>query len=204
VGQIKTEELRTQIRDVFYNNQLQLPNKAIMTATEVERTYELMQRFLGPTLGRLETELLNPLIERCFAMMLRRNALPAPPEALLGLDPDIDIEYEGPLARAQRASDVQAIERVLATVLPLAQVNPDVVDVLDFDEAVRYIARRNGLPTQVMRSQDAISQIRTARTQARQQQLQAAQATEMIGKAAPLLKAAAPDGIDLAGMVEEG
>ena len=50
-----------------------------MTATEVQVRYELMQRLLGPTLGRFQSEFLNPLIERVFGIMFRANAfLPAP------------------------------------------------------------------------------------------------------------------------------
>lgn len=205
VGQIKEETLRAAIRDVFFNNQLMLPSKTIMTATEVERQYELMQRLLGPTLGRLESELLNPLIERAFGIMLRRGALPPVPAELLPTEanPDgeeIDIEYEGPLARAQRASDVSAVERTLAVLVPLSQIEPTVLDNFDFDELARFVANRNQLPPQILRDASARATIREARQRASEAAAQA-QAVERTaaaaGKVAPLVRALGEQGVTL-------
>lgn len=203
VGQVKEENLRTSIRDAFFNNQLQLPNKTIMTATEVERQYELMQRHLGPTLGRLESELLNPLIEWAFGTLLRRGALPSvPPELMPSPDnpdgEDIDIEYEGPLARAQRASDVAAIERTLAIVMPLSQVEPTVLDNFDFDVIARITADRNQLPPQVKRDRAAVVEIRAARQEAAAREQRMAtmdRAATAAGRVAPFVKAAAEAGL---------
>jgi hypothetical protein len=202
VGKIEEEQLRTAIRDVFYNSQLQLPNKTIMTATEVERVYELMQRILGPTLGRLEAELLNPLIERSFDLMLRRGALPEPPPAIYadGEIADIDIEYEGPLSRAQRSSDSQAIERTLQLALPIAQVDPEALDALDLTEVIRYAGQRHGIPPRVVRSEKQIAEIRSARETERQKVVQQEQMrgmAEMAGKTAPLVKALGPQALGL-------
>lgn len=199
VGNIEEEQVRTSIREIFYNNQLQLPNKVIMTATEVERVYELMQRVLGPTLGRLESELLALLIERSFMMMLLRGALPEPPQEVFGQGGEIaniDIEYEGPLARAQRASDTQAIERTLATALPIAQVDPEALDVVDFGEIIRITAQKQGAPPLIIRSRQDVDQRRAKRQQemeqAKQQQQMMGMA-EMAGKAAPLIKGMSPE-----------
>jgi hypothetical protein len=203
VGNIEEEQLRTSIREIFYNNQLQLPNKVIMTATEVERVYELMQRVLGPTLGRLESELLAPLIERSFALLADRQELPPLP-AELGDDANIDIEYEGPLARAQRASDTQAIERTLAVAIPIAQLDPDALDVIDMTAVVRITAQKQGAPSAIIRSEQAVAERRAQRQQEREQMKQQAQMESfatMAGKAAPLVKSMPPE--MLAGMAGE-
>lgn len=65
-----TQDRRASIRRMFYADQLH-PDKTIITATEVERRIELAQQILGPTMGRLEYEYLNPLISRCFKMLMR-------------------------------------------------------------------------------------------------------------------------------------
>lgn len=198
VGSIEEEQLRTSIREIFYNNQLQLPNKVIMTATEVERVYELMQRVLGPTLGRLESELLAPLIERSFALLMARGVLPEPPGDVFanGEVADIDIEYEGPLARAQRASDTQALERTLAFALPVAQIDPEALDVIDLAEAIRLVAQKQGAPPQVVRSKEDVALRRQQRQQEMEQAKQQQQLESMAnvaGKAAPLLKNLTPE-----------
>jgi hypothetical protein len=60
-------------------------------------------------------ELLRPLIDRVFALMLRNDMLATPPEVLQGLD--IDIEYVSPLARAQKSSSLNNTMRALEILL---------------------------------------------------------------------------------------
>lgn len=200
VGTVKEGDLKTSIRDIFFNSQLQLPSGPIMTATEVERRYELMQRVLGPTLGRLESEFLAPLIERVFGMMLRADALMPPPPEVLEANKagqaDLDIEYEGPLARAQRSSDVGAIGRTLDIVTPIAQLKPDALDQLDFDEMVVHVAKTTGLPPRLLRDPRQVKQVRDERASQQAQMAQQQNATEAataVGKMAPILKAVPPE-----------
>lgn len=195
VGQIKEQDLKSEIRDVWFVNQLQLPSGPQMTATEVERRYELMQRLLGPTLGRLEWEFENPLLKRVFGIMLRTNALPPVPQVLLESDADIDVEYEGPLARSQRSTEVTAIQRAYALLAGMAEMAPEVLDVMDHDENARVMAVAAGVPAKGIRSVKEIAERRQAKVEAQQQQNQLAQFSQMAesaGKAAPLVKALQP------------
>jgi hypothetical protein len=180
VTAIQVEALRSSIKDIFYNNQLQLPgpNPQYMTATEVELRYQLMQRILGPTLGRLESELLGPLVKRAFLMMLRDGALPRPPDLVVqairaGLS-EVDIEWEGALPRAQRFADVQAVQRAMAVLAPIAQAKPEVLDNFDFDRVARRVAMGTGVPAEVLRDARAVQEMREARAdmQAKQMLLQ--------------------------------
>lgn len=202
VGQVKSEMLKMSIKEIFFNSQLQLPSNQPMTATEIERRYELMQRVLGPTLGRLEAELQQPLIERAFDMMLRRGALPPPPRKVLEAAAqnrgDIDIEMEGPLARAQKQTDVAAIQRTYELMLPISQVKPSVLDNLDEDEAAKIVARATGAPRSFIRDPAAVAQIREARAaaEAEEQQKQDMERMAMgASKVAPMLKAMVPSGV---------
>jgi hypothetical protein len=196
VGQIKSEQLKNAIRDMFYNGQLQLPSNQPMTATETERRYELMNRVLGPTLGRLEYEHTNPTVMRTFALMFQAGALPPPPSevleaAQLGED-HLDVVSEGPLARAQKGSDVLAWERTFAVTLPIAQVDPSAMDVYKLDEVVRMVGEASGVPARAFRSEIEIAEMRAQR-QAQLEQTQKMDTMERLatsaGKAAPALAA---------------
>lgn len=195
VSQLKEEELRGSIRNIFWSNQLELQQGPQMTAHEVMVRHEMMQRLLGPTLGRLETELLGPIIERVFGIMFRAGALPEPPPTVIEYSQQggkIDIEYESPIARAQRSGDAMAIQSTFDFVTPFAEVRPDILDNFDLDEAARTIARVRSVPATVMRSRDQVHQDRAARAEAQKQQAKMqemeAMATAM-GKAAPMVKA---------------
>ena len=172
---MKETQLRTAIRQAYYSDQLQLQEGPQMTATEVQVRYELMQRLLGPTLGRFQTEFLNPLIERAFGIMLRANAfLPTPNE--LG-DENLDIEYVGPLARSQRMEESVAVERLYQLAMNIAQADPSVMDIINNDEAMRLRANLLGVPKSVLRGRDEVEEIRTQRAEQQQmmQQQQMAQ-----------------------------
>ena len=64
------EQRRGAIRDAFYVNQLMMQSGTQMTATEVLQRTEEKMRLLGPVLGRLQSELLQPLITRAFNILL--------------------------------------------------------------------------------------------------------------------------------------
>ena len=66
----------------------------MVTATEVLQRNEEKMRLLSPVLGRLQAELLQPLISRSFALLLRAGLLPPAPEELQGQE--IDIEHVKP------------------------------------------------------------------------------------------------------------
>jgi hypothetical protein len=166
VVELKTEELKQGIRAMFFNDQLQLSESPQMTATEVSVRYEMMQRLLGPTLGRLESELLNPMIERCFNIMYRAGALPQAPAKLMQMGSEIDIEYEGPLAKSQRAGEVTAIEGFLAIAKVIGETDPSAMDIFDIDKALRHIGNIRGVPQDVMRSEEEIKKRRAARARA--------------------------------------
>ena len=71
------EDRRKRIREAYYVDQLQLQQGPQMTATEVLQRTEEKMRLLGPMLGRQQAELLRPLIDRVFEIMLRRGKIDA-------------------------------------------------------------------------------------------------------------------------------
>ena len=166
ITDLKENQLRTAIRQAYYSDQLQLQEGPQMTATEVQVRYELMQRLLGPTLGRFQTEFLNPLIERVFGIMMRADALMPRPEAMSGMN--MDIEYVGPLARSQRMEEAIAVERLYQLAMQVVQVDPTVMDVINHEQAIRMRATLLGVPKTVLRGEDEVAEIREERAAAQQ------------------------------------
>ena len=146
-------------------------------------------RILAPVLGRLQSELLQPLIERSFSLLLEARMLPAPPEELQGQD--IEIEYVSPMAKAQRLTDLQSMLRGFEVMMQVAEIAP-VMDYLDTDKLVQYLVEVTGIPARVIRSPDEVAEIRDQQAQAAE--LQAAQQdammdAEVTNKIAPMVKA---------------
>ena len=174
INDMKETQLRTAIRQAYYSDQLQLQEGPQMTATEVQVRYELMQRLLGPTLGRFQSEFLNPLIERVFGIMLRAGVLLPPPEEIG--DSTIDVEYVGPLARSQRMEEAVAVERLYQLAMNVAQADPGIMDLIDHDEAIRIRATLLGVPKTILRGRDEVDEMRQMRAQQQQQMMEMQQA----------------------------
>ena len=183
------EQRRNAIREAFFVDQLLMSQGPAMTATEVLQRNEEKMRLLGPVLGRLQSELLRPLISRSFALLLRNGLLPAAPEQLQGKD--IDIEYVSPLAKAQRLTDLQSMLRGFEVMMQVAEIAP-VMDYLDSDKLVQYLVEVTGIPARVIRSDQEVARIRdeqaeeAEKQEAKQDQMMGAQQAQQV---APLIKA---------------
>jgi hypothetical protein len=183
------EQRRNAIRDTFYVNQLMMQSGPQMTATEVIQRNEEKMRLLGPVLGRLQSELLKPMIDRVFAIMLRKGIFAKPPEFLSGVD--IQIEYVSPLAKAQRNSELQSITKALQLFGSLSNIAP-VFDHIDTDALVSHLSDLVGVPAKVLNSQAQVNAIRQQKQQQmmQEQQMQMLQQTAKAGgQVAPLAKA---------------
>jgi len=182
------EQRRDSIRNAFYVNQLMMQNGPQMTATEVIQRNEEKMRLLGPVLGRLQSELLKPLIDRTFNIILRKNLFQPAPDFLAGKD--IEIEYVSPLAKAQKSTELQSIMRAIEIMGSLANVAP-VFDHVNMDKLVRHLADIVGVPQKILKSQSQLDAERKQKEQQQaemQQMQQLQQAAEAGGKLAPLAK----------------
>ncbi len=178
VGELRIEKLQSSIRSAFRIDQLQLKESPAMTATEVNVRYEMMQRLLGPTFGRLQADYLDPLINRTFKIMLRAGQFPEVPQVVKDLQGELDVEYVGPLPRAQRQEVVQSTQQWLGGVMGIAEVLPDVLDLIDVDQIGRETARMSGLPAKYLKDKDEVKAVRADRAEQQQKMAQAQQARE--------------------------
>lgn len=186
IGLQMEEQRRQAIRSAFYVDQLLSGGAPNMTATEVIQRQEERMRVIGPVLGRLMNEMLRPLVERTFALMLRAEMLDEAPEVLQGRD--VDIEYVSPLARAQKSSSLNNTMKALEILMPLAQALP-VGDHLDPDGLVRHITDALGVPKTVLLSDDEIAQQREQRAIQQQEMMQRQQEQEDVYTAAQAAQA---------------
>ena len=177
---------RQAIKDAFLFALLMMSGAPDRTATEVLQQKEEQVRLMGPYLGRLQTELLDPLIDNVFDVMFRAGAFAPPPDVLLQY-PGIRVEYVSPLARAQKAAEGAAIMRTLEAIGPLATVKPEIFDNIDGDQTARTLADSFGMSSKLLVDPRKVEQIRQQRAQLQQAQL-VAQAAAPARDAATALK----------------
>ena len=156
VSELVLDQLRERIRKALFVDQLGQVNGPRMTATEVlERSAE-MARVLGATYGRLQSELLTPLVTRAAAILARRGEIPDLP-----LDHrTVALEYKSPQARYQAQQDVQ---NTLIWLDAVKALGPEALRAVDQPAAARWLGRTLGVPGELIREQDESPTRRRAR-----------------------------------------
>lgn len=122
--EFKQEQTRTRIRRAFYEDLFlmlaysdPMKGKQPVTATEIAERKEEKLIALGPVLERTNDELLDPLVDRVFAMMERANLIPPAPEELRASA--IRVEFISILAQAQKLIGIAGHERFLQNTVVL-------------------------------------------------------------------------------------
>lgn len=190
------DEVRKRIRDNFYIDQLQLQEGPQMTATEVMQRTEEKIRLLGPLLGRQHSEVLKPLIERLFNIMVKKKLFPTPPPELKlpnGNYREIKVRYRSMLAKAQLQSEAQNLVRVFQAAMPFIQIDPKSAKTVDSVAGIRYVAEMYGLPQELLRTKEVIAQMQQAEDDANKamlQQQQQQQGVDQVAQMAPVAKIA--------------
>ena len=149
LSSLKADQLEGSIKDIYLVDQLKLPQRGDMTAEEVITRRGEVERLLGPTVSRFESEVLSRMLERCAGMMVRSGAVSDPPPELDGLE-EIDIVYTGQLSRAQKLAQVQAVQRWAQMGMQHGQIDPKVLHVMNLPEWQRVAAPLMGVPPEAV------------------------------------------------------
>ena len=183
------DQRRRSISRTFHVDQLLIQENRTMTATEVMQRNQEKMRILGPVIGRLQQELLMPLIIRVFNIMLRNKQFLPAPEILT--NQEVDIEYVSPVAVAQKGSQLEGIMRGLELFGSISQIAP-VTDYIDENGLVKQIINILGLPAKMIKSDKEVQEIRAVRQEQQAAQAQMQQdmmVSEQAKNAAPLVQA---------------
>ena len=186
-------ERQQRVREAFFVDKLSLVQSDRMTTVEVNQRIQEQMRFLGPLLGRQQTEFLRPLIDRLLDIMIDKDGgsgelLGQPPEQIA--DVELDVMYSSPIARAQRMGEADSLAGAMQASAPLFEMDPASIDNIDSDQYIRENFQIFGASQRVLRDRDEVEAIREARQQAQAQavkQQQEAQEAENFKKVAPIL-----------------
>lgn len=171
---VMMEQRRRVINDAFLVTLFQiLLDKPYMTATEALLRAQEKGQLLAPTVGRIQSEILGPLIERELDILGRAGVLPPPPDELMDMvmsngGVPFSTEYQSPLNKMMKADDAVGIMRTIEALTPLAQVFPSVMDSFNQDELVRTLAEANGAPARVFRTPEEMAEVKAQKAQQEQ------------------------------------
>lgn len=152
VSALMLGDLRERIRRALMANQLSQVNSPNMTATEVLQRSSELSRLLGATYGRLQAELLTPLVARALGILGRRGEIDS-----LSLDGRlVELQARSPLAQAQAQRD---ISNTAAWVERLAAFGEPALAVVNVAETARWIGRRLGVPGSLINEEPVLDEL---------------------------------------------
>ena len=172
LGHELLQQVRTVINDAFLVTLFQvLVEGPQMTATEVLQRAQEKGALLGPIVGRLQTEMLGPMIERELDILNAAGMLDDMPDQLHATGGDIEIEYDSPITRAMKAEENIGLLRSLESLGPILQYKPDAARRINFDEATLGMAMNNAVPSKWLYSDDEMKEMDAQAAAEKQMQL---------------------------------
>ncbi|MCV6546354.1 MAG: portal protein [Cohaesibacter sp.] len=172
-----------------------------MQGVQPRNVMELTQRKeeqllqLGPVVERQIYEQTNPLVEIVYHSCEEAGMLPEPPQELVERQEVLEIENISLLAQAQRAVTTGSIERLVGFAGQILSVKPDVADKLDLDQAIDEYADAIGTPSTLVKSDEAVKEMRDQR----QTQMETKDQANLASQIMPAVK----DGADAARLMSE-
>lgn len=163
IGMEMIADTRSQIDDgflgVYFRVLLENPN---MTATQAMLIAQQQGQMTSPTVGRLQTEWMGPMIRRESSILHAQGRAPQMPQVLQDFlrqkGDGLEIRYESPMVRAARAEESVGILRTFETLAPIAQIDPTVYDGFDVAEIRRIVAEVNGVPVRALKSKERLAE----------------------------------------------
>lgn len=170
------QDIRERINQGFFVDLFMMIaniERSNVTAREIAAKQEEKLIMLGPVLENLDAGALIPLVDFTFDRMIEARIVPPPPPELHGME--LQIEFIGVLAQAQRAVGIGAADRLLGTIAAVAQLKgPEVLDKLNSDAMIDdYADMLGGNPEWIVSNED-VAIIRQGRAKQQQAQMQMA------------------------------
>lgn len=162
-GDAMMRDARSEIFAIAYVDWMEGASSGagVRTATEVLDRRQLRFQSMSALISRLETEFLDPIIDRSFRLLLAAGAFDEMPESLRG--ETIRFEYRSPLANAQDQGENDAIATGLQGVAQIAELDPNVTDLIDADAMARRWAANGGMPAVLFKTPEQVKAKRDAR-----------------------------------------
>ena len=144
-SQLVLDDLRSRIRHALLADKLGQVSTPKMTATEVMERASDMARLLGATYGRLQSELLTPLVMRAVHILRRRGEIPD----VVVDGHSVELQYRSPLAQSQAQRDAR---NLMTWMTALNQLGPQAQDAIDAAAAARWLGRTFNVPAEVLKA----------------------------------------------------
>lgn len=154
VAQLVIEDLTMNIKQMLFDRALPPETGQPRSATEIIERMKELQQDIGAPFGRMMSELIRPLIQRCLNILHRKGIVELPVK-VNGLT--VQITATSPLARLQKMNDLENVVQWLQLSQSVGeQAYMGGVKVEDIPE---YMGEQLGVDAKLMRSKQERAQL---------------------------------------------
>ncbi len=154
VAQLVLNDMRQNIKKALYMEALGRPEGTPMTATEVSERMADLSRQIGSSFGRLQSELITPLLKRIIRILSKQGRIEIP--KVNGRE--VKIAPRSPLAQAQHLQDVADVTRFNEIIA--GTFGPQMINlIVDQNETAKYLAEKMNLPEKLIRDEQEQKQL---------------------------------------------
>lgn len=181
------DTLKETINNHFYLDRLlDFNNETRMTLGEAQLRNALRGQSLGAFYARQENEVITPMIERTFNILLKLGRLGViqgskeeVEQLKRGMQPvyipeelvqrmmngeDVyEITYLSPAKRTMQSEELRGIIETANFAVQVAPASPEIIDNIDFDKLIARVAKLSGAPMELIKDSDTVKKIREAR-----------------------------------------
>lgn len=161
------QHFQAKIKRTLMSDQLTPQGSSPLTATEIQARVQVYRNQLGSVFSRMQAEYLQVLLERTWGLAMRSGVLPPAPEELMQAS-RISFNFINPMAASQKLEWVTAIQNLMINVSQIAQIDPTVMDNLNTDAMVQVMADALAVPTEAIRTDEEIAQLRQSKQEQQQ------------------------------------
>ena len=168
VANLVLSDMRLNIKRALYNDMLGNPDRTPASATEVAERMADLSRRIGSAFGRLQAELVQPVLQRVVYILKKQGRITLP--TINGRE--VKVRSVSPLAQAQANQDITSVARFLELVQ--GRFGPEITNILiNSEETAVYLAKKFGVPDNLIRDLTERQQlVQMAQQMAMQQQMQ--------------------------------
>ena len=166
VAQLVLSDMRLNIKRALYSDMLGNPDKTPASATEVAERMADLSRRIGAAFGRLQAELVQPVLQRVIYILKKQGRIEVP--QVNGRE--IKIRSSSPLAQAQSNQDIGTVARFLELIG--GTFGPEMLQILiDSEETAVHLAKKFGVPESLIRDEEERKAMTAMAQQMAQQQM---------------------------------
>lgn len=193
VGLNYHDRLVQNIESAMLVDWMRLRETGNVTAEEIVERRNLRVGIMSAHVPGIDRDWMGVAADRTAEIMMAEGDLGDPPTELAGAE--VDWDYGGPLARAQRQRQTEAFDRMFQRAMAVRELDPAAPYVLNIAEGLRACAEAEGLPVGTLRAREDVQDM----IEAEQERQEQAQQMEALQQGATALRDGAQGVASLAG-----